>query len=143
MIDFFLILFFSKTVLLTPNFVDISGNMGEYELYLDEPISAITQGASIQVDVWEMLSVNDDKDVIQIRDAISNRFPDGSIEGTLFGDDKEVRVLFRGGVLVSKDSARLVLSSDKMPTSVDFSKVFVRSSIELERVRIYWKNYKK
>jgi len=141
--DFLLILFFSKTVLLTPDFIDVDTNMTGFELSLDERLSAITQGATIQIDVSEMLMKDGGKNVLEIRDAVRNRFPDKSIEVGLIGGQEEVRLTYQGAVMANNDSVRLILSSDAFPTGVDFSRMVIKTDVELIKVKIYWRNYKK
>ena len=50
--EFLLIFLFSKMVLLTPDPVDL---YGEKDIYPKDPLTAITSGASIEVDVTDFM----------------------------------------------------------------------------------------
>jgi hypothetical protein len=143
MLDFIFILFLSKTVLLTSEFVDISSSDSSYVLNLQEPISAITSGASIQIDVTEMLSKSIDRDIIKTRKNIANMFSGGSIEAILSNATVDINLKYEGGNLISNDSIKLALYAENIPTDTDFNVVTLKSSVNLERVKVYWKNYKK
>ncbi len=143
MFDFFLILFFSKMVLLTPSYVDINHGVDGYTVILQEPISAITPGASIQIDVTEMLDPFGKGDLFKIRSAISDLFKEGSIKVTLGEGSEAIRLVYEGGSLIGDDSVFLALSGENIPTGVDFNKLIIKTEIQLKRVKIYWKNYKK
>ena len=141
MLEFFWILFFSKTVLLTPDYVVIDGGASGYELELKEPISAITAGASIQVDVSEMVLRGSGNDLLQVRRKISEMFPLGSIEATIEGAANSIRLTYTGHTAVNNDSARLLLTADSVPTGVEFHKLSVMTDVDLTRVKVYWRNY--
>lgn len=129
--------------MLTPNFIDI--NKGDnYALKLNEPICAITTGAAIQIDVSEMVLTGGQKmNLLETRRTVSDMFSKGSIEATLIAGNKRIMLTYQGGTLVNNDSARLVLSGNEDPTGVDFSAIVIKTDVKLERVKIYWKNYKK
>ncbi len=143
MFDFILILFLSKTVLLTPEFIDINSNEKSYVINLKKPINAITSGASIQVDITEMLPKSIKRDIIKTRKSVSNMFPDGSIEAILSTDKGDISLRYEGGSLIGNDGVRLALYGEEMPTDIDFNVVTLKSNVNLEKVKIYWKNYTK
>ncbi len=138
---FLLILFFSKTILLTPEFIDVDTNMSGFEMSLSEPVSAITQGASIQIDVSEMLMKDGENNIIEIRNRVRNHFPENSVEVELIGEQVEINLTYQGGVSTNKDSVRLVFSNNEMPTGVDFNRIVIKTNVGLSRVKIYWRNY--
>lgn len=129
--------------MLTPNFIDI--NKGDnYAIKLNEPISAITTGAAIQIDVSEMVLTGGQKmNLLETRRTVSDMFSKGSIEAALIAGNKRIMLTYQGGTLVNNDSARLVLSGNEDPIGVDFSAIVIKTDVKLERVKIYWKNYKK
>jgi len=72
---FFLLLFFSKSVLLTSSPVNLGASWTEIEL--KKPISAITGGASLQVDVTKQVGYTTDFE------ALMKIIPDGTITAEL------------------------------------------------------------
>jgi len=138
--EFFLILFFSKTVLLTPDPINLHGRL---ELVPDKPIEAITSGASIQVDVSSTAAWNGKEDILVFRKKLSDLFPPGAIKAKLVGKGKEVTLSYQGNYQFNKDNVMLSLCADNgIPTGVEFTKVIIESSIDLNRIKVYWKNYK-
>lgn len=138
--EFFLILFFSKTILLTPEPIDLHGRL---ELVPDKPIEAITSGAGIQVDVSSMAAWNAKEDILVFRKKLSDIFPPGTINAKLVGKGKGVTLSYQGNHQFNKDNVMLSLYAENgMPTGVEFTKVIIESSIELDGVKVYWKNYK-
>ena len=142
MLDFLIILFFAKTVLLTPDFIDIDVSNELYKLDFAKPVRAINSGASIQLDVTEMLSSDIDKGVTVIRTEIKELFPDGSIEATLFGEGSNINLEYRGS-LISKNSIRLQFKSNQMPTDKEFSSLVLKTKVNLKRVKFFWRNHQK
>ena len=139
--EFFLILFFSKTLLLTPDPINLHGRL---ELVPDKPIEAITSGASIQVDVSSMATRNWKEDILVFREKLSDLFPRSTIKAKLVGkDNKEVTLSYQGGHQFNKDIAMLSLHAHNgMPTGIEFTKVIIESSIKLNGIKVFWKNYK-
>ncbi len=137
--ELLLILFFSKVVLLTPNFIDI--NKGEdYIIKLNKPINAITTGASIMIDVTKMIPNADKLDIFQARDIVKKMFPKGSIEVLLIAKKKEIK-LEELGSSFNKNNIRLILSTKSVPTDIDFTSVIIKSDVDLKDVKVYWRNY--
>ena len=135
--ELFAILFFGKTVLLTPNPVSIDGR---FELMLDEPITAVTGGASLQIDVSSTIQVTT---ISETRQTVSSRFPDGCLSAVLFGANGEV-ILQDNGTSISNRDVRITLASvSGVPVGDEFSRIEVQSCLELTDVEIYWKNHKK
>jgi len=143
MLDFIFILFFSKTVLLTPDFININSNEKNHILNLNKPINAITSGASIQIDITKMLLYSVKGDIIKTRKSVSNMFPDGSVEAILSTHKGDISLKYEGGSLISNDNVRLALYSENIPTDTAFNVVTLKTSVNLEKIKVYWKNYKK
>ena len=141
MYDFLMILFFSKVVLLTPEPVDINSNEKGYEINLKEPINAINSGASIEIDITTMLPVSIKGDVVKSREAVSKIFPDGSVEVILSMDKGNISLKDRFGISVGSNDTKLTLYNDNMPTNIDFNAVTIKTSVNLENVKIYWRNH--
>ncbi len=139
MFDFFLILFFSKTLLLTPIPVDIEKT---YTLNLEKPISAITSGASIQLDVSDMLLL-ENSNILEIRNRVSDIFFKDSIDVEISLMDEKIKMIFDGATLINNDSVRLILHSSDDVLDKDFNKIIINTKIKLENIKVYWKNYKK
>lgn len=139
--EFFLILFFAKTISLTPEPVDL---IGEMELQPKEPLKAITSGASIQIDVSSTITWGGDEGIVELRQRLAKMFPANSIKAKLIGNsNQEVVFTYKGNHLFNRDSVTLSLYSDNgVPTDMEFRRVIITSNIELKGVYIFWKNHK-
>lgn len=140
--ELFLILFFSKTVLLTPVPVNISG---EVVIRPEKPLEAITSGASLDIDVIDFIGrikINE-AGIFEIREIIKKKIPEGSVTATLHNSQGEKILLNKSGISKAKDVARLSLYADSgIPTNMAFNKITITSSTELRGVQVYWKNFK-
>lgn len=139
--ELFLILFFSQTVLLTPEPVDLDGIM---KLTPEKPLEAITHGASLQIDVSSMIAWREKENILSFRSRLTALFPPGSIEAELIGKDNESILLhYEGEHQFNRNSVMLSLyADDRVPTNLEFKQVILKSYIELKGVQVYWKNYK-
>ncbi len=140
--DFLLILFFSKTLLLTPSTVKI---FGEYVLVPESTLTAITSGASIQIDITKFSSLINvkEKGIIETRKYLTSVIPKGSVLATLYSKNISV-TLANQNFSISNDNAYLMLSSKQgIPVGVEFDKVVITSKVPLSGVKIYWRNYTK
>ena len=138
----FLILFFGKSVVLTPEPIDI---VGEVTFQLPEPVSAITRGAHVRIDVTRSLPSNiDTDDVIAVLDYLRDEFPDGSVTATLVTESGQMTILDRVGGSTGGEVAELTLwSLSGVDTGVDFSELKIETTIRLEGVTVLWQNYTK
>ena len=139
--EFFLILLFSKTVLLTAAPVDI---FGEKVLVPEEPLNAITQGASIQVDISDYIAPSnlEGVDLAENQKLLNELIPHGSMKAVLFDSEGNQIQLDHIGFSWSPDDTRVILTSASgIPTNLDFNKVLIVCQIDLKGVRVYWKNY--
>jgi len=139
--EFLRILFFAKVVLLTPVPIDL---FGDVELKPRKQLTAITTGASIEIDVSSMITKPQQEGIIEFRRRVAEMFPAGTIEVKLFGKDKREVVLRYGeGAAFSNDAVFLVLyADDGVPPDVEFERVLLTSRIKLKAVKVAWKNYK-
>ncbi len=142
MLDFFTILFFSKTTLLTPEYVDVGISPDRYELTLNKPISAITRGAGIEIDVSKTILADGASSILQIREEVAASFPKGSITATLIGKGGEIQLTYQGNSMIGANSVRLDLSNVGIPTNQKFERLVLVTEVELASVKIYWRNYK-
>ena len=135
----FLLLFFSKTVVLTAS--PISIDEGWTTLRPKEPLTAITGGAAIYVDVTEYLKPLG----LQPFDfaGVAKVFPEGVVEGRLLtegGSEIELRNLASSH---GNDVIRLIVGPEgSMPTELEFVEVKLRSQVPIDSVRVFWKNGK-
>ena len=140
--EFLLILLFSKMVLLTPDPVDL---YGEKEVYPKDPLTAITSGASVEVDVTDFMGGIGIKEtgIVESRKLLEEKIPEDSVKGILYGSGGEKIYLNDTGYALSNNAARLTLSaSSGVPTNIEFNKVVITSRINLKGVKVYWKNSK-
>lgn len=138
---FLRILFFSRVVLLTPMPINL---FGEVELNPQEPLTAITRGACIQINVSSIITKSKQIGVLEFERRMEELFPAGSIEAILIGKDTRPLTLFYdGNFAYSKNEVFLTLHADGgVPTDVEFDRIIITSNIELKSVLVSWKNYK-
>ncbi len=140
--DFFLILLFAKSVLLTQSPIDVYGS---FVLDFEEPIKAITPGASIQIDVSSMISYSSNEDIRTFRKKLLKLFPKNIIRGKLITKNgQKVLITYHGDHLFNKKEVLISLyADDGIPLDKEFENLELESKIQLTSVYIYWKNYKK
>jgi hypothetical protein len=140
--EFFLILFFAKSVMLSDAPGDI---LGEVDLSPDEPVSAITSGAHLRLDLTEQLKGRIDlADSVAVLAHLERMYPQGTVSGRLLALDGQEFLLDRSSGATDGKSAELLLSaSSGLPTGLDFSRVWVTSSIPLYGVTVTWQNHAK
>jgi hypothetical protein len=140
---FLLILFFGKSVLLTPDYVDIDK---DFTIELNESISAITSGASIKIDVVENLKYEEGVDISNFRQRVRELYPPNSIEASLIEKNGEITKLVYGGSGIMFNNKNTLLSLESyggVPTDREFVKVIIHSKVTLDSVLVNWVNYKK
>lgn len=137
-----MILFFAKTILLTPSAIDI---INSKTIILDDPIKAITTGASIQIDVTSMISYTHGEDIVEFRKTLFSILPKNSIRGMLVTkNNMEIQLDYKGKHLFNEQAVLLTLSkSDGIPLDKEFEKVIIETDNDLKSVKILWKNFKK
>lgn len=142
MFEFIFILLFGKTFLLTNVPVDIQDT---FFISLERPISAITSGANIQVDITSMLKYEPENGIADLSSKIEKLFPPHSIKATLFSRKGEEAILTNSKAFGFNDTRVLIpLYSDiGVPKDIEFIKVQISSEKILRGVKIYWKNHKK
>ena len=139
--EFFLILFYSKVVLLTPAPVDVLGQM---EIAPAEPLEAITRGANIQIDVSSYtggLSLKN-TGIVELRQAVRNKIPEGSVTATLYSAQGHKIELHDSGISLGPEDARLIFhAASGVPTDVASNRVVIASRVGLKGVKVFWQNY--
>lgn len=139
MIRFLQVLLFGNLILLTPHPVDIYAHDW---IALAEPISAITPGAILSVDVTAMLE-NPKPYNLAWADHFEELFPPGSLSATLVTrGGKKVRLEYRGGWAYDAEGhITLILECGCVPTDAEVTKIRVETDVPLRDVLLYWKNY--
>ncbi len=139
---FFLLLFFSNKTLLTDFPITIKGS--PHIIYVKKPISAITDGASLLIDVSPMITDIKKKSITQLRKDVTINFNNFIIRAKLIGESNQVTLTYSGHSMISNGQVLLTLeSNDKLSKLGSWSKVVISSSKQLTNVKIYWKNYSK
>jgi hypothetical protein len=138
MIDFLLSLIFGSITLLTPAPIDIQHKT---LITLSKPISAITDGATIQIDMSSTIPAKNG--LMDGLDAAKTAYPTRSITGMLSQSKgmTSVQYIFFGQIIMTKEGARILLEpTTKLPKKVKFDRVTIVSEVELKQVKLYWKN---
>lgn len=137
--ELFLILLFGKTLLLSSsNVIDSQGVV----FHLKKPISAITAGASMQIDVTNNIKIAED--IITLSMEAREFMRDGYVKAFLYDEEGLVTELsYRGDISVSREGVRIILDSvTGTPVGRKWEKVKITSSLPLKKVDVYWSNYK-
>ncbi len=117
--DFFLMLLFSKIILLTPDPITL---IGEVELTPDKPIKAITSGASVLIDLsltFDFLGAKKSGSISSL-DILEKKFPPGSVSATLYSEDGQKILLNDINFLLSNESAEISISTkSEVPKRVE------------------------
>jgi hypothetical protein len=135
--EFFLILLFSKSMMLTSDGIDVLNQWTQVPL--KERIEAITPGASIYVDVSQYV---DSESSIEYLDTI---FPPGTVRARLVHADGQETVLSNGSAYsFSSNDVYLILNNEQgVPTSSEISELFLISDKKLINTYLIWNNCKK
>ena len=121
-------------MLLTPYPVNI--NEHGVEIVPQKPISAIMQGATIEIDVTNYIKPDIDYIVAQ------KIFPKGSVNAVLELADGIKIPLTNNGVAMSNTYSRLILVGD-IPAKINILKISLKSKLTINGAGVYWKNYSK
>jgi len=135
--EFFLMLFFAKSILLTPGGVDLTNEWTQ--IPLKEPLEAITGGAAIYVDVTKHL------DADASIDKLDAKFPAGTVKARLVQKDGQETLLGNSSAY-SFEEGKVSLSldaADGVPTDKEFTELYVRSAKPLSGVFLVWMNHRK
>ena len=147
--EFLLSLIFGKMILLTPNPIDIYQDWVNIEL--KKPVSAITEGAMVNV---ELESNRHFSDTVKAQENISKYlkglYPDDSIEAVLTTKDNKIIQLTNTGFYTSgyseSENIKVLIKltgQPRIPTDMEFTSLKIRSMNRLEKVLVHWKNFSK
>lgn len=135
---------FAKEIMLTPFPVTILKSVDIVPIY---PVSAISHGAGLRIDVTSMLSDSEKKDLFYywLNSKFEKKFPRHSISARLIQDNGKVTFLdYDGQAAITNHKILLIVDNpSNVPTGVKFTRITVRTDIPLDRVAVYWKNYSK
>lgn len=138
----FLILFFGKTTLLTSSPITIDNF--SVTITLKKPISAITDGASLLIDVTAMILGEEKKSIHQIRKNIDAMFSDYQVTAELIGSLGKINLEYSGRSMINDKQVFLILSSNaKLSELGSWSEVKIYTSKKLSNVNILWRNFTK
>lgn len=139
--EFFLILFFSKWVALTPQAIDI---VNEIVLNPDKPLTAITGGAGVHIDLSNVAPAVGIKQtgIEESMRILSELIPPEGVSGYLLTGEGQRISLDKAFFALENDRAWMILtSSSGIPAGLEFVTLSIRSSVEIRGVLVYWKNY--
>lgn len=136
-------------VLLTQSPVDIGKDW--IDVKLEKPISAITQGATVNIGLASSRSFsNEIKAQENIFEYLGKLYPDGIIEAVLTTKDNQTFLLSNTGFLTSgygeSENIEVLIkltSQPQIPTDKKFTSLRIRSQRKLEQVKVFWRNFSK
>ena len=140
--QFLLMLLFAKVVLLTPVPVTV---IGDRELPLPRPLSALSPGASLEVQLPPAVAGESRDDRFKTWSHINEMFPAGSIHAVLYDEHgKQLKLEYRGKASMSEADVRLILDAENgVPAKTEYVRLIVYSQRPLASVKIYWRNFSK
>jgi len=133
------VMIWGGTTLLTPEPIDVHLDIAR--ITLKKPISAITAGASIKIDITKYIKATG---VVASLKEIDENFPDNCISIKLISTDQEPVVLSKQYGGAGNDSAAVYLASQSgIPTGLKFHAIEISSCKLLESINIEWINFSK
>ena len=138
---FVLSLFLGKSVLLTPMPIDINGS---FEIDVKNSLNVVSTGPYISIDVTSMLlpQIKPGVDLLSFEKIFKAKFPENSIEVSLFEKNGELTKLTNISFAQSNENNWLILSKNgDISTNKKFVKVVVTSKVLLKGVLVKWTNY--
>ena len=137
-----LIIIFGKTIMLTPEYIDLEDSI---TLVPEENLAAITTGASLQIDVTKSITKRKGEEISDFRKKLTQLYPPYSIKASLIEENGDlINLTYSGGYLINNNKTLLSLSSGSgIPTDKEYSKVILKSDIPIKNVLVSWKNFKK
>ena len=129
----FLLMFFSKSVLLTPIPVTIGDDW--QQINIPETLDVITGGAAIFIDVSQL--VNKPLNF----EGAKELFRANTVEGLLITKQgKEVVIRSKGNSFTNEQTFIIVSGNEPIPTNIEIVSVKLKSNTELKEVRVFWEN---
>lgn len=139
--EFFLLLFFAKSVLLTPEPVSFVGSI---QITPNESISAITPNAGIIIDVSNSTQHVGIKEsgFMKSQELLNYAHPKDSINASIYDTQGNKYALKKISYHLNNHGAMIsIYPEEKLPVGTEFSKITINSKVELKNVLIYWRNY--
>lgn len=134
-----IVLLLGETTLLTNEPVTISSDYSLFEF--SESIEALNDGAGLLIDVTSMLPNYNERKLSVVRRDVHKLLGDSVIVANLKNNKAGHAFTYKGGCLVGKNRILIMLSSDEILTEKRWSRMEVKSSVELKNVELLWKNY--
>lgn len=136
------VLFLGKAVLLTPNPIELDKQWLDIEL--EEPLEAITAGAALEVRFPRQHSLFVDVDSSnELYEVASSALPQGSIEAKLVDENGDDLVLSQREISISKSYVSYgLVGENQLSTEISYEALKVRSSFEIQGVKVFWRNFK-
>ncbi|HKC16527.1 MAG TPA: hypothetical protein VKC11_07475 [Steroidobacteraceae bacterium] len=133
--EFFILLFFSKTSLLTAQPIAIDSKC--IDVPLKVPLEVLNPGATLQVEVAYVATD-------RWFDDLGRLYPKGSVTGTFTRSDRTRLLIANSSVARGQKSSYLLLAPKEGYRSDDkFSALQLCSAVSLVGVRVYWQNASK
>jgi hypothetical protein len=140
--EFFLILFLAKSIAITTEPIDIVNSVS---LILAEPVSAITSGENLLIDVTSSLvGTIYFSNIVWFLEYLKTQYPNGSVKAILTTSTGQSVILDNVSGSANGENAELVISSSSgLQTGIEFSELKIESSKKLLGVSVTWQNHSK
>ena len=134
------IMLFSSQTVINPTPINVTEPA--IIIKLNKPISAINSGASIEVDITNLMGKYEN--VIAGLDKISEAYPKGCLKGQLTATDGAIVLLDETGGAVGQNNSYVIFHTFRpIPTDIEFSEVKVSSCNPMPEVTLVWRNSRK
>lgn len=121
--------------------IDINGS---FEIDVKNSLNVVSTGPYISIDVTSMLlpQIKPGVDLLSFEKIFKAKFPENSIEVSLFEKNGELTKLTNISFAQSNENNWLILSKNgDISTNKKFVKVVVTSKVPLKGVLVKWTNY--
>ena len=128
-----MLLLFSESILLTPSPITLTEKW--VDIIPSKSIEAIAGGAALYVDISNFVKKYD-------YEKLREQFPQNTIEAKLIAKaGNEFTIANIDGFSKSKDQICIIVAGkEEIPTNLKFSKIRIKSNIDLYGVSIIWRN---
>lgn len=141
-IQFFKALFLSKAFLLTPVPIDLDVHW--VQISLQEPLTALTVGAAVQVRLRTTEEFFRDSENLLTDLEIAEKFiPQGTILAEMTDAQGNVLIFANKHILLGNDYVVYTINGEKpFPLGLEYTKLRIKSNKPIQGVQIYWKNFR-
>jgi len=123
------------------NLEPIDINTVPISIKFQEPIKAITEGASINIEVSQYVTLDGS---VNIFHEIDKKFPQGCIQAVLISESGQTTKLVERSGRLGSNRAFVNISSVKgVPTGIEFISIQLTSCQEIKNTEVTWYNYSK